>query len=193
MQRICRVIGGIKAYLENPSCLVNAETRECLFCPDRHPLRLHTWYFRFALLLGSIAERIAVRRLLCPRTGRTVSLLPDFCIPKRQHGPDILGVFLWGLLKGLRLLAALREARSEAPCHSLAQSLRSGFLGRGPVLKLYLATLSPRAVELPEEIPKDRRLLSQLVLPLTEGFCGAAVAFTHHGYFFHRAFGLGLA
>jgi hypothetical protein len=193
MQRLCQVSGGVKAYLENPSCLVNENTRECPFCPDRHFLRLHAWYFRTALLLGSISEKIPVRRLLCSRTGKTVSLLPDFCIPKRQHGPDILGVFLFEFMKGLSLLEAFKLARAEAPCHSMAQSLRNGFLRRKKELKCYLATLFPRAMELPEEIPKDRRLLSQLVLPLTEGFSDAGVAFTHHGYFFHRSFELGLA
>ena len=195
MQRIVRVAGGIKTYLSSPTCLVNSETRRCPFCPDGHRLRIHGWYHRFALLPGSQeACRIAVLRLLCPRQGRTVSLLPDFCLPRRQHGPGLLGLFLAALLNGSSLLKALQRARSGgAPGHSVAQVLLKAFLARRHHLQAYLAGLRTRAVEVAPAVPEARRPLAQLVLGLLEGFPDVISAFEHHARHFHHRFQIGLA
>ena len=193
MQRLCRECGGIKSYLENPEVLLTDENVLCPFCPEKHRLRRHGWYFRFALLPLLSPQRIPIRRLLCPKAGRTVSLLPDFCIPKRQHGPGILGIFLNALLEGLALVAALRSAYPDASRHSAAQSLRDGFLRRSHQIRAYLAGLFPRAVEFPSHMPKQKHPLAPLVRGLLDGFSGPESGFTHHGYHFHRNYGLGLA
>jgi hypothetical protein len=75
----------------------------------------------------------------------------------------------------------------------VAQSLRNGFLTRTRELRAYLAGLFHRAVKVPEEIPREKHSLAELVLGLLEGFPEAACAFIHHGYYFHRKFRLGLA
>ncbi len=193
MQRVCRVPGGIKAYLESPGCLVTSESRQCPFCEGFHRLRIHGWYLRFALFLFTPPRRIAVRRLLCVVTGRTVSLLPDFCLPKRQHGPAILGNFLHAYIGGKTLLSALRKARGEASAHSVAQSLRDGFLRRAHEIRAYLAGLFSKGIEVPAKISKEKHRLASLVVGLLEGFSETDHAFLHHGYHFHRKFALGLA
>src|SRR6058998_509076 len=171
MQRVCPVAGGVKTYLGDPDCLVTEETRKCPFCKKEHPLRLHGWYTRFFLPpeTGEV-HLVPVRRLLCQRTGQTLSLLPDFCLPYRQHGPGILALFLGGLLKGLRLLSALQKARPDATRHSVAQSLLAGFLRRRGRILTYLASLRSRVLEPSREVPKSLRTLARLFLGLTHRF-----------------------
>ncbi len=195
MQKICAAPGGVKAYLAHPDGLLGPEARECPFCSDGHRLRIHGWYRRFALLPDpEPAVEIPIRRLLCPATGRTVSLLPDFCLPRRQHGPHILGLFLaaWAL-DGRFLLESLRAARRDAAWHSVAQSLLRGFLRRLPPLQTYLASLRPRPIPAPKDIRAERRSVTAALLGLREGFCDLAAAFVQHGRVFHARFGLGLA
>jgi hypothetical protein len=195
MQRVCAVTGWVKAYLASPGMLATPASRRCPFCHDGHLLRLHGVYLRHALFPDPEAPaRIPVVRLLCPRAGRTVSLLPDFCLPRRQHGPAILGAFLlaWAVA-GRPLLAALRSVRREAPGHSVAQSLLRGFLGRLHALRSYLAALRPRLPDPPKESPAPRRHAAAVVLALLEGFREAARAFVHHGRTFHGRFAEGLA
>ncbi len=194
MQKVCHIEGGVKPYLENPGCLVNEQTRNCPFCATAHPLRLHGWYWRWALLPDPEgAHRIAVRRLYCPHVRRTVSLLPDFCIPRRQHGPAILAVFVQMLVAGLGLLAALRRVLAEAAWHAVAQSLRDGFLKRAVKIRAYLAQHHRRAIEPPKQIPEDRRRLAELFVGLVEGFDIPQTAFIFHGRRFHERFAEALA
>ena len=194
MQRVCRVQGGVKRYLEDPSCLVSKETRKCPFCADGHSLWLHGWYQRWAEFPDpERPQNLPVRRLYCPRVRRTVSLLPDFCTPRRQYGPAVLALFLKLFLAGACLLEALRNVRRDAPSHGVAQSLRDGFLGRAVQIRVYLARRRHRAVEPPEQIRKDRRRLAELFFGLAAGFETPQAAFIFHTVRFHEAFGHGLA
>jgi hypothetical protein len=194
MQRVCRVKGGINRYLADPGCLVSGETRKCPFCDDGHALQLHGWYRRWALLPDpEPPRRLPVRRLYCPRARRTVSLLPDFCMPRRQHGPAILAMFLKLFLAGMCLLEALRSVRRQAPCHAVAQSLRDGFLAREVQIRAYLAQRDHRAVELTRPVAQDRRRLAELFFGLIAGFASPPVAFVFHTVKFHDAFGVALA
>jgi hypothetical protein len=190
MQKVCKAPGGVKAYRENPDCLVDPETLTCPFCPDGHRLWRHGWYERQALLPDPApAVTIPIRRLICPVTGRTVSLLPDFCLPRRQHGPEILGGFLEAyLLRGMILLGALRSVRAEAAGHSVAQSLLRGFDRRTQGIQAYLAQRRPRRPRVPDGVPAPLRALAALILELRRGFRDIQAAFVHHGRVFH-AFG----
>jgi len=195
LQRICAVLGGVNAYLRDPDCLVGAETLVCPFCPDGHRLHGHGSYDRYALLPApDESQRIPVRRLLCPVVGRTVSLLPDFCLPLRQHGPAILGVFLHALaVLELPLLKALRRARPDAPSRSEAQSLRRGFLDRAGRIRAYLAGIRPRARPPPATTPPALREIASLVTGIVHRAACPARAFLRHCRLFHARFGLGLA
>lgn len=194
VQRICEVSGSVKDYLRSPECLVTAETRRCPFCPDAHPLRLHGWYGRQALLpyQGTVV-RVWVRRLCCAVTGKTVSLLPDFCLPRRQHGPGILGVFLQAFVSGDTLLESMQRARPDLVGHSVPQSLLRGFSRRSHQLRAYLAARAPRQPPVPPAVPPQRSVLAMLVQPLLDGFDSTVRAFEHHGRLFQHRFGLGLA
>jgi hypothetical protein len=187
MQRLCEVRGGVSAYLRNPDMLVTEATRRCPFCGEAHELYLHGWYWRQAIFpAGGGCERVPVRRLRCGETGRTVSLLPAFCMPRRQHGPAVLGLFLvFFFLRGMTLMASLRRARGEAPSHGVAQALRDGFRRRCGRICEYLATQGGPAPAVGQ--------LSAVVGRLRAGFRQVRLAFLRHGVGLHAASGVGLA
>lgn len=133
-----------------------------------------------------------MQRLLCVHTGKTVSLLPDFCIPRRQHGAAVVGPFLAGYAAGQPLLAALRAVRPEAASHSVAQSLRRGFLARDGKIRTYLASLRARALEPAPSTAGLRGEVSVLLGALCLGFVKAAEAFVQHGVGLHAMQQIGL-
>ncbi|MBZ0152811.1 MAG: DUF6431 domain-containing protein [Planctomycetes bacterium] len=192
MQKLLPVRGGLNGYLAAPEVLVDETSRACPFCKGKHRLRLHGHYHRLVLLEGDRMARVPVRRLLCTRVGRTVSLLPDFCIPRRQHGPAILGTFLASYAEGKPLLTALRTARPDAPSHSVAQALRGGFLARGGRIRTFLASLRARALELTPSTAGLRGEVSVLLGALCLGFATAAEAFVHRGVGLHAMQQIGL-
>ena len=193
MQKVCRAEGGVKSYLENSRRLLTDENRRCPFCPDCHRLRLHGRYDRQALFpRQAVATCLVIHRLLCVRTGRTVSLLPDFCLPRRQHGPSILGLFLHAIICGAGQLAALARYRPDATQHSTACSLLKGFLEKGSKILVYLGSLRARIVCPPAAVPRHHGL-ALLVYGLLHGFKDPAAAFTHHARRFHQRFRVGLA
>lgn len=195
MQRLCPCPGGVKPYLASVEAVLTETARRCPFCPDAHPLRRNGRYHRWALLPDPApAERIPVLRLRCPRTHRTVSLLPDFCLPRRQHGPGILGIFVDGVVRhGLGLHAALRSVRAAAMEHSTAQSLMRGFVRRQDALRTYLAGLRARAIPPPVGFEGLRRALAPVVLALLVDHPDPITAFVHHARQFHHRFALALA
>lgn len=194
MQKVCQVQGGIEAYKADPKMLITAETRKCPFCPDHHPLRCHCHYYRYALFPDREPERVKVYRLLCVQMGRTVSLLPDFCLPRRQHGPAILGYFLQALfLQSFKLMGALRRARPDAPCHAVAQTLRNGFIGRHSFIHEYLESVHAQMIPARRTTPPSKEYLADLVRGLILGFQEVARAFLYHGRCFHNHYELGLA
>jgi hypothetical protein len=187
MQRLCRTAAGIKGYLADPGCLVNEQSRKCPFCAQVHRLWLYGWYWRWVVLPDpEPPQKIAVRRLYCPHARRTVSLLPDFCIPRRQAGPAVLALFLAIYLAGGGLLNALRKVRADARCHSMAQSLLRGFLKRAHALRAYLAGRRHRAVGPPPSVHPDRWLAAELFFGLVHSWPSAPAAFVFHGRCLHQ-------
>ena len=184
----------VHEYIARAQVILTEDLRACPFCPDGHRLRSHGSYRRFAIVEGGAVHRIPVLRLLCPRLGRTLSLLPDFCLPGRQHGPAVLGAFLEALvLSGLTLVGAMRRARPDAPCaHSLPQSLLRGFVRRLPPIRSWLAKRRHRFPDL-AAAPRSRPLeWVQTVAALLEAGDDVGAAFIASGRRFHAAMGLGL-
>ncbi len=195
VQKLLPVPGGLKAYLAAPDVLVDAGSRECPFCHDKHPLQLHGHYQRFVILDGDEhPHRIPVRRLLCVHTGRTVSLLPCFCVPRRHHGTAVLGRFVEAYAAGASLTSALRTTRPDAPgSHSTAQSLLAGFLSRAGPIRSYLASRRARAAEPPLAEPGPRGAAAVLLAALCHGFSAVVEAFIRHGIGLHAMQRIGLA
>lgn len=195
IQKLCPCPGGVKEYLRKPDRLQTDEALRCPFCRSGHRLRRHGCYKRTAIEPDPQgAEQIPVQRLLCPVVRRTVSLLPSFCIPRRQHGAAVLGGFVAGLVRGgLGLHAALRAVRASALEHSTAQSLLGGFRRRQERLRAYLASVQARAQLPAPEVAVAVRDIAPVVLGLLAAQADPASAFVFHATPFHRSFQLGLA
>lgn len=195
VQKLLPVRGGLKAYLAAPDMLVDASSRECPFCRDGHRLQLHGHYHRYVLVDGDAdPRRIPVRRLLCVPTGRTVSLLPCFCVPRRQHGTAVLARFLEAYAAGASLKSALLATRPDAPDgHSTAQSLRAGFLSRAGPIRTYLASRRARAAKPPVAKQGPRGAVTVLLAALRRGFSKVVDAFVRHGIGLHAMQRIGLA
>jgi hypothetical protein len=195
LQKIIPVGQGVDTYLACPDSFVAKEHPNCPWCPEPHRLWRHGEYRRTAILPGARTVQVPVFRFLCGHARTTVSLLPDFCLPRRQHGPEVLGRFLEALLvTGLTLMGAMRRARPDAPAgHSLPQSLLAGFRRRLPVVRAWLASQrarAPSAPQLPGHWPVEQ---SQAVLQLLDFPGDTGAAFTASSLQLHRRHGVGLA
>ena len=195
LQKIIATRACVHEYIAYPQIILTDDLRACPFCSDHHRLQSNGSYERFVIVEGGAQHRIPVLRLRCVRTGHTLSLLPDFCLPGRQHGPAVLGVFLEALiLGGLTLTGAMRRARPDTPSgHSLPQSLLHGFLRRLAPIRTWLASRRHRFPDL--AAPPRLRPIEwvQTVAALLEAGASAGAAFTASGRRFHAATGLGLA
>lgn len=195
VQKIIAVGVTVHEYLARPQQIQREEHLGCPICPEGHRLWRHGWYRRRVILPGGEVVEIPVARLLCRNTGTTVSLLPDFCIPRRQHGPAVLGLFLEALVVcGLSLAGAMRRARPDAPRgHSLPQSLLAGFRRRLSSTRTWLGSQRARAPT-PQTSPSRRPL--EVCLAVTE-ILGLAAdseqAFIHAGRGIHDLTGMALA
>lgn len=63
-------------------------------CPhkDCHtPVKMskHGFYQRYVIAMG-FSGIISIRRYLCEACGRTVSMLPSFCVPRMQYGVEVI-------------------------------------------------------------------------------------------------------
>ena len=195
VQKIVPAGESVDTYLADPQAVVTQEHLICPWCTASHRLRRHGTYRRTSILLGCRTLVVPVVRLLCPHARTTVSLLPDFCLPGRQHGPVVLGVFLEALvLLGLTLAKAMRRARPDAPAgHSLPQSLLAGFRRRLPVIRAWLASQRPRAPSAPQDSGRWSVELRAAVQCLLGFSSDPGAAFTAAGLQFHRCHGVGLA
>jgi hypothetical protein len=169
----------------------------CPYCPDGHRLRAHGCYWRWILVPDgerAAEERLPVKRFLCSRTGRTVSLLPDFCLPRRRHGVELVGALLAAVVTlGASLASAFTRLGRPVEGPRTAQALVAGFVARRPRLEAYAARLRRRAPDVPTGLSSYRREVARLFLPLLEGRPSGADALRHHGRRFHAQFGCGIA
>lgn len=160
-------------------------------------MRAHGSYERWVFVLDGQAareERIRVKRFLCVRSGQTVSLLPDFCLPRRRYGSEVVGLLLQVVSTvGASLASAFARLRHELDGPRSAQALVGGFLARRPQLEGYAARLRQRAPELPVGLSAYRQEVARLFLPLRAGQRSGPAALRHHGLLFQGRFGQGIA
>jgi hypothetical protein len=136
---------------------------------------------------------LEIRRLYCRQARKTVSLLPDFCFPRRQYGPAAVGFLLECLIiLKLSFLAAVRKLRPEAERHSLAQELVAGVVRRRAQITAYVGALRHRVEDPPLGLSGRCHEAALLFLPLREGFETGASALLHHNAPFHGRYGVGL-
>lgn len=84
-------------------------------------MRYHGFYLRFVILPDSRRERMGVHRFLCRKCRRTISFLPDFCVPHKHFGSEVIcGVLRAVLLLGL----SVRAVSASESVHNAASFSR---------------------------------------------------------------------
>jgi len=72
-------------------------------CPHKNchipvKMRKHGFYKRY-IINDSFTGVIRIRRYICPMCGRTVSMLPSFCLPYMQYGVTVVIFALWAAME----------------------------------------------------------------------------------------------
>jgi hypothetical protein len=129
-------------------------------------MRKHGFYSR-TVVTGEDCHSILIRRLLCVLTGRTVSLLPDFLVPRKQHSCAVIAAFFhaWAVLD-VTLTAAMARATSVAPMRQKAQFWIRGFAKNLSKIRAYLAEIDPGQTILAPKRRVTRSLPRDFIAPV---------------------------
>jgi hypothetical protein len=123
MQILHRTLGSIQQYLRD----IQEDCAADRYRPDRCPLcqawasiLAHGFYHRTVVHV-EFDGSIPVRRYVCRRCRRTISLLPDFVLPYLRHSTIIISLFLVS-----RLLAGRRLRESAQAAHQPSMPYQRG-------------------------------------------------------------------
>ena len=88
-----------------------------LKCPHRDchtPMQLkkHGYYQRW-LITETFQGHIRIRRYICPVCGKTVSMMPAFCIPHFQYGAEVIVNSVWSSFASGSIMQAAQEWSKE--------------------------------------------------------------------------------
>ena len=112
MQTLHPFRGSIQEYLQEFSDANRYRPKPCPLCHAAHPLRAHGFYSR-TLVDVNYDGAIPVRRYLCLRCKRTVSLLPEFALPYLRFSVAVVALFLVSRLLRACTLAQAASAASQ--------------------------------------------------------------------------------
>ena len=195
MQKIIEFAGGINRYRElsgKKSLHIPDGADMCPFCEPSHPMRRHGTYSRTAVTAGEVFC-VAVLRLLCAATGHTVSLLPDFLLPRKQHVVVVVAAFFTGwALKGLSLTASVHQATSSYPSRQKGAYWVRCFDRNLPKTRSYMASVRPRQTPPAPSPGRLRDRVARVLDVLREGFHSLSSAFEFHSRNMHALIGVAL-
>jgi len=202
IQKITELSGSINKILRNASSGITSVPQGgdlCPFCKPSHRLRRHGTYQRNAVTAEQVF-RICIQRLLCAATGQTVSILPDFLLPRKQHLiPVVASFFSAFALQGLSLAASMSLATIIYPSRQKGTYWIRCLVGNMPTIRAYMASVRPRqdaseSTKLRHVatdgslVARLRGRLAPLLHLLREKFRSLAVAFRFHSRNLHARF-----
>lgn len=196
IQKILPVACGIKGYVGSERTFpIPADLQRCPFCIPSHRLRCHGFYARWAVTDTGM-QRTWVRRLLCPATGRTVSLLPDFLVPRKLFVAAVIATFLHAFVwLAHSLAAAAGAATGIRPSRQKGRFWCRAVLARAESIRTYAAGLpatAPDTLTAPPATDTLRHDLHTLLGPVLAGAPDLAHTFTDHCRRMHDAYGQAL-
>ncbi len=114
----------------------------CPQCQAKHPLTSHGFYTR--TLIDTVMETILrIRRYLCQFCKRTVSLLPQFCLPYLRSSISVIALFLVArLLHHQTLNAAATAAHQPSMPYQRGQFWLRRFTAQAATLCAALAAIT---------------------------------------------------
>lgn len=203
IQKITELSGTINRILSDAAAGVTAVPQGadlCPFCEPTHRLRRHGTYRRTAVTADAVLC-ISIERLLCAATGRTVSLLPDFLFPRKQHVVPVVAAFLSAFVfQTLSLTASMACATIIYASRQKGTYWIRCLLRNAPVFQIYMASIRPRQriprseAALPPPAPgggfitRVRARLALLLDLLLDGFGSLEDAFRFHSRHMHIRF-----
>jgi len=112
-------------------------------------MRKHGFYERYVSIRGFYG-RIRIRRYRCAVCGRTVSMLPSFCVPYLLHGIELIihSLLLAAERKSVRYVATRWQERPESLTRRHIYHCRKGIIQNRAQIQLGLNLISPEFVEL---------------------------------------------
>jgi hypothetical protein len=202
MQKITELSGTINKILRDAAAGITAVPQGadlCPFCEPTHRLRRHGTYRRTAVTAEAVFC-VSIQRLLCAATGGTVSLLPDFLLPRKQHViPVVAAFFLAFALQRLSLAASMVGATIIYPSRQKGTYWIRCLLRNAPIIQAYMASMRPRQ-RIPRSeaappasaragfITRARARLKPLLEVLRNGFRSLQDAFRFHSRNLHIRF-----
>ena len=191
MQKIIQTTEKVKGkYIAGK--IVDLADREgadlCPICKETHRLRRHGFYERNCVLKEKYFST-KIRRLLCAKTGKTVSLLPDFLLPRKQHACSVIASFFYfRVFMGISLTSAILKATSISPSRQKGAFWIKMLLRNSKIIKVYLAGLFHRQKLVRDKNLYDTRRLKcrALLEPLSSGYNTLSEAFIYHNRKIHE-------
>ena len=103
--------------------------KKCPFkkCGVNLEMKKHGFYSRF-LTTFKFSGRIRIRRYICPKCGKTVSMLPSFCIPRVSYGATLVVMLLRFALTAGSIRKAAKTFRTHVA--SITRRLIGKYLSR---------------------------------------------------------------
>ena len=202
IQKITEVSGTINKILRHAAAGMTAVPQGadlCPICEPTHRLRRHGTYRRTVVTADAVL-RISIQRLLCAATGRTVSLLPDFLFPRKQHVIPVVAAFFSAFVfQSLSLAVSMACATVIYPSRQKGTYWIRCLLRNVTIVQAYMASMRPRqrvhrskAVPLPSPrggfITRTRARLALLLDFLRDRFESLQDAFRFHSRNMHMRF-----
>ena len=160
MQILHRTIGSIQQYLRD----IQEDSAADRYRPDRCPLcqawtsiLAHGFYYRTVVHV-EFDGSIPVRRYLCCRCRRTISLLPDFVLPYLRHSTIIISLFLVSRLAGRGLRESAQAAHQPKMSYQRGQFWVRRFRKQAAGLCAALVSLTT-AVSAPDFVTRALQML----------------------------------
>gem|GEM_PF-2371482 len=194
IQRVIEIAGGSKQYREykkTEDLPIPEGAGLCPWCETPHPLRRHGAYNR-TVTDGAGFFTVLILRLFCPVHGKTVSLLPSFLLPRKQHAAGVVADFFHSyVLLGLTLISAVARATTSFPSYQKGSFWRRCFEKNLPRTRTYLAGFRPLQTRDPTPASPRSRIQPALTLIL-DGFRSPRQAFEAHSRRMHQTLGFAL-
>ena len=106
-----------------------AAPKKCPYrdCGVNLEMRKNGYYIRFLITIR-FKGRIRIRRYMCPKCGRTLSMLPSFCVAGFTYSVEFIVALLWHAVDKSSVKKAAREWRVIAA--GMSRRLISKYLAR---------------------------------------------------------------
>jgi transposase-like protein len=144
---------------------------KCPFGDCAAPVKLkkHGYYQRF-FISKNFCGVIYIRRYICPVCGRTVSMLPMFCIQKFQYsGADIINMLYDFYQDGMSLTQLIKNLKSTFPYleRRHINYYRKRVIQNRQLIQYVLNLISPEFT-LSSTIPEDREWVKRFLCKVKE-------------------------